>query len=77
MISAVQKIKDAFKATTREIRGKVSLYRGDTETPLDTFAYNDKLQSIKIDKVSDSNKFFGFGVCQKATIALNDKDNQI
>lgn len=76
MISAAEKIIEALKATSRIIRGKVSLYRGGTNTPLYTFAYNDNLQFIQIDRVSENNKFFGFGICQKATIHILDKDNQ-
>jgi hypothetical protein len=77
MITVSQKVKDAFKDTSREIKGKVSHYRGDTETLINTFTHDNQVKSIKIDRVSDSNKFFGFGVSQKATIELLDKDNQI
>jgi hypothetical protein len=39
----------------------------------DTYTNRDKLKSIQIDRVGE-NKFFGFGISQKATIVIVDKD---
>jgi len=39
----------------------------------DTYTNRDKIKSIQLDRVGE-NKFFGFGICQKATIVLTDKD---
>ena len=38
-----------------------------------TFTDKDKIKSIQLDRVGE-NKFFGFGICQKATLVLVDKD---
>lgn len=71
-------IKDTtsiFNTPTRSIKGKVELYNGSTL--LNTFNYNDALKSVVIDRVGESSKFFGFGICQKATIKLTDNYRQI
>ena len=43
------------------------------DVPGDTYSNRDKLKSIQIDRVGE-NKFFGFGISQKATVAIVDKD---
>lgn len=43
------------------------------EVPGDTYTAQNKLQSITIDRTGES-KFFGFGISQKATIKLIDKE---
>ena len=42
----------------------------------DDISSNDRLQSIEIDRVGE-NKFFGFGICQKATIKVIDKEKAL
>lgn len=39
----------------------------------DTYTNHDKLKSIQLDRVGE-NKFFGFGISQKATVVIVDKD---
>ena len=53
-------------ALLRKIEGKVGLY--NDSTLLDTFLPTDKLQEITIARVGEKGKFFGFGVCQQATV---------
>lgn len=43
------------------------------ESIIDTYADTDKLQKISIDRTGDT-KFFGYGISQKATIELIDKE---
>lgn len=74
MINAIEAVKNAIVAPSRQIKGRVSLYAGDT---LATYSYADALQSIEISRMGGDNKFFGFGICQAATLKLKDKDNQI
>ena len=62
-------------ALLRKIEGKVGLYNGSTL--LDTFLPTDKLQEITIARVGEKGKFFGFGVCQQATIKIIDKANDL
>lgn len=64
-------------ALLRKIEGKVGLYNGSTL--LETFlpSNNDKghsLQEITVSRVGEKGKFFGFGVCQQATIKVVDRD---
>lgn len=76
MINAMAIIKDVMTAPSRQVKGKVSLYTGDTNA-LSTYSYADALQSIEISRMGGNNKFFGFGICQAATLKLKNKDNQI
>ena len=62
-------------ALLRKIEGKVGLY--NSSTLLDTFLPTDKLQEITIARVGEKGKFFGFGVCQQATIKIIDKANDL
>ena len=41
------------------------------------FTGEDNLKSLTIERVGDNTKFFGFGICQKATLKLIDKDREI
>lgn len=56
----------------RTIKGKVEHYSGSTL--LETYSYNDALQNIHVDRTAALGKFFGFGVSQKLTLKLTDKD---
>ena len=38
---------------------------------------NDKLKSFSIDRMGDSSKFFGYGVCQKLNVKIIDKDREL
>ncbi len=60
----------------RRVRARVEL-RDSNNTLVNTFFYYDKIISITIDRIGDKTKFFGFGVSQKATIKLLDKDRTI
>ena len=62
-------------ALLRKIEGKVGLYNGSTL--LDTFLPTDKLQEITIARVGEKGKFFGFGICQQATVKVIDKANDL
>jgi hypothetical protein len=77
MINAIDSVKNAIVAPSRQIKGKVSLYKGDTNTLSTTYTYSDALQNIEISRMGGDNKFFGFGICQTAKLKLRDKDNQI
>lgn len=58
----------------RRITSKVELYNGSTL--LHTYKKDDYLQSVEIARQGVKGKFFGFGVCQKATIVILDKDRE-
>ena len=56
----------------RSIKGKVVV---DNSTA--TFSNTDALKSFKIERIGESGKFFGFGVSQKLTVNLLDKNREI
>lgn len=60
----------------RQVKARVELYN-NSYTLVDTYYYNDAVQSITIERVGDESKFFGFGVTQKATVKLIDITRQI
>ena len=76
MINAITAVKNQILSPSRQIKGRVAFYAGATTTP-SYFTYADALQSIEISKAGEESKFFGFGVCQKATIKLRDNERQI
>jgi hypothetical protein len=62
-----------FNSPIRKISGKVEVYASTSSLEY-TFTHTDALQSIEIDRAGEPGKFFGFGIGQKATIKLVDKD---
>lgn len=69
-----------FNSPIRQINGKVELIKGSTDTnsgEIIEYTYENNLKSIKIDKECEMGKFFGFGVSQKATVNLVDKNREI
>ena len=75
MLITEKHFDEMLNAISREIRGRVELYEGSAL--LDTFTYDGALQSYVIERIGESNKFFGFGVCQKCTVKLRDKERAI
>ena len=59
----------------RQVKGKVELFEGSTL--LNTFTYRDRLKSFTVERVGESSKFFGFGICQKLNVKLIDKDREL
>lgn len=59
----------------RTIKGKVELYKGSTL--LNTFNASDILKSVKIERTGEEGKMFGFGVIQKATLKVIDKNREL
>ena len=69
-----------FNSPIRQIVGKVELQKSSTETnsgEIIEYTYNNHLKEIKIDRQGEIGKFFGFGIPQKATIKLVDKNREI
>lgn len=75
MLQANQTITEMLNSPLRQIKGRVELYDGSTH--LQTFNYDDFLQSFTIERVGEDSKFFGFGICQKLTLKLVDRYRQI
>lgn len=61
---------DFLNSSTGLINAKVEFFDGSTL--VQTCTCSDYLQDFNVDRVGDNSKFFGYGVCQKLSITLND-----
>lgn len=75
MINIENNFNDMFNSVAREFRGRVELLNGSTL--LDIFTYDGALQSFTVERTGANDRFFGYGVCQKATVKLRDKERKI
>lgn len=62
-------------APVRQIKARVELLSGSTLA--DTYTERDRIKEITVERVAESSKFFGFGICQKANIKLIDKERAL
>ena len=67
--------KTMINSSVRTIRAKAELYNGSAL--VNTYSYNNALVSIDIERVGETSKFFGFGICQKINIKLRDVNREI
>ena len=70
-------ILEALSAPVRAVGARVELRDSSTLDLLDQFNDTDKLISYSIERVGASNKFFGFGICQKANVKLIDTNREL
>lgn len=84
MINVSENILDMLGRPARRIQARVELYECSTlqngdynRVLLDTFPSSGALQELKVERTADDGKFFGFGICQKLTVRLRDKDRAI
>lgn len=84
MISISENVSNMLGLPARRIDARVELYYCSTlqdddynRILLDTYTNSDALQEFKVERIADDGKFFGFGVCQKLTVKLRDKDRLI
>lgn len=75
MLNVESKFAEMINNPVRQIRARVELLEGSTL--LDTFKYNGALQSFTVERTGDEGKFFGFGVMNKLSLHLIDKDRNI
>lgn len=75
MIIANQTYENMFNSVAREFVGRVELLEGSTLVR--TFEHDNELISFTIEKTGDNTKLFGYGISQKLTVKLRDKDRQI
>lgn len=75
MIIAESCYTEMIDSPAREIKARVELYDGSTL--LETYEHSDALINFTIDRIGESSKFFGYGICQKLTVNLLDKDRVI
>lgn len=64
-----------INSSTETVKGQVELYEGSTL--LKACTCSDVLQSFTVERVEESGKFFGFGVCQKSNINLIDLERTL
>lgn len=63
-------------ALLRKIEGKVVL-SNDSTAYSRTFLATDRLQEITVSRVGEKGKFFGYGICQQATVKIVDNAGDI
>ena len=61
--------------STSKVNAKVELYNGSTL--VETCTCNDRLQDFVVERVGQSNKFFGFGVNHRLTVTLIDLERNL
>ena len=84
MITVNESIINTLSAPARRIDARVELYKcsalqndGYNRELLATFCGDGALMDFKVERVADDGKFFGFGICQKLTVNLRDKERAI
>ena len=75
MIVAENQFNDMLNNASRSIKARVELLEGSTL--LNTFTYDGALKELEINRCGSPNKFFGFGITQKLTVKLRDKERKI
>ena len=83
MIVTNSNITQMINASARKIDARVELYEGSTsvdgynKTLITVFNSNDALKDFSVERIGEQSKFFGFGICQKLSVTLLDKDRTI
>lgn len=75
MITVNNAILSEILSPVREVYARVELYEGSTL--ISTFNPTDRLIKFNVQRVGDTGKFFGFGICQKLNFHLIDKDREL
>lgn len=74
MINVDEKYLAALTSPRRELSGSATLSGSTTDL---TAKHTDNLISFKVERTGESGKFFGYGIAQKLTLELLDKDRAI
>ena len=75
MITASAEFTQCINSPRRHVKGRVELYQGSTL--LHTFNATDRLKSFTIERSGEESKFFGYGICQKLTAHILDRDREL
>jgi uncharacterized protein YoxC len=75
MINTATAIKNAIVSPVREIYARVELLEGSTL--IETCNCHDRLISFDIQRIGDTTKFFGFGICHRLNVHLIDSYREI
>ena len=70
-----QVFENMINSPRRSFRGRVELYNGSTLTQV--CGCHDRLIEFTVERIGEHSKFFGFGICQKLTVKLLDKDRTL
>ena len=71
----VNNVSNRLVSPVREIRARVELYEGSTL--IETCNCHDRLIKFDIQRIGDTSKFFGFGICQRLNFHLIDKNRTL
>jgi hypothetical protein len=74
MIHADNCFLQCINSPVRNVLARVELYNGSTL--LEVYKHTDRLKSFTVERLGE-NKFFGFGVCQKINVKLQDKNREL
>jgi hypothetical protein len=64
-----------LSSPVRQLRGRVEIYKGSTLALM--CSCHDRLKSFTVERTGAKNKFFGYGICQKLTARLLDKNREL
>jgi hypothetical protein len=67
--------EEMINSVARKIEAGVELRNGSTLA--NVFTHDGALKSFTVERIGDSTKFFGYGICQKLTMKLRDKERAI
>lgn len=74
-IDGVPEIVAALQAPKRTINSTIWVFENGTRK--EAYRSADRLISVTLERQGEENKFFGFGICQKLTVEILDKDREI
>ena len=75
MIIALETFEQMINSPIRSTRGRVEIYEGSTLSLI--CGCHDRLKDFKVERIGEKNKIFGYGICQKLTVNLLDKNREL
>lgn len=74
MLNTTDNVLNMLNSPSRQVGARALLWHGSSS--LTTISSTDDLKGFVVDRVGEDGKFFGYGVSQKATIEILDKDRK-
>ena len=75
MIIAKELFEQMINSPVRTLKGRVEIFKGSTLAL--TCGCHDRLVDFKIERIGEQSKVFGYGICQKLTTNLLDRDREL
>ena len=75
MIIGATQHDNMLSSPVRKFEGRVEVYKGSTLAL--TCGCHDHLSKFTVERLGEEGKFFGFGICQKMTAVLVDKNREL